>query len=98
MQGTENFILALVLTGTYLRRAGCMGAVSSQQPALFICWITNQLSIFQLSHLIPADNNQAQRSQMHGRVSPPGTQDWPATADRAVSAVSHAVVKQSKAK
>lgn len=31
---------------------------------------------------------------MHGRVSPPGAQDWPVTADRAVS---HVVVKQSKA-
>jgi len=33
---------------------------------------------------------------MHGRVSPPGMQDWPVTADIALSAVSHAVVKQSK--
>lgn len=34
---------------------------------------------------------------MHGRVSPPGTQDRPVTADRAGSAVSHAGVKQSEA-
>lgn len=34
---------------------------------------------------------------MHGRVSPPGTQDRPVTADGAGSAAPHAGVKQSKA-
>lgn len=34
---------------------------------------------------------------MHGRVSPPGTQDWPVTADRAVNAVLCTVGKKNKA-
>lgn len=34
---------------------------------------------------------------MHGRVSPPGTQDWPMTADRAVSVVLFTVGKKNKA-
>lgn len=33
---------------------------------------------------------------MHGRVSPPGTQDWPVTADRAVGAVLCTVGKKNK--